>query len=152
MGSPAQIRRRTSTRANVFHDMSLAGVKSCEALFCWFGMIFGIILIYVRIHAYLVRVRPPLPAVEYPVERCIWRFAGLFYLECFTATSSCVMWASCLAFFKFSLNLSFITIPLSYFKYIPKMQKRKPNKQKFKLIEQICLTSSWNMNTMVTCS
>ena len=42
---------------------------------------FGTIPLYVRIHADSVRVRPPLPAVHNPVERCIWRFAGLFYLE-----------------------------------------------------------------------
>jgi hypothetical protein len=43
-------------------------------------MIFGTTSLYVRIHADSVRVRPPLPAVEYPVRRCIWRFAGLFLL------------------------------------------------------------------------
>ena len=71
--------RRTSTRANVFHR----GGAEAPLFFCWIGMIFGIILIYVRIHAYLVRVRPPLPAVEYPVRRSIWRFAGLFLLARF---------------------------------------------------------------------
>ena len=52
-----------------------------RSFFVGFGMIFGTTAIYVSISADLVRVRPPLPAVEYPVERCIWRSAGLFYLE-----------------------------------------------------------------------
>ena len=51
-----------------------------RSFFYWFGMYFGTIPIYVRIHADSVRVRPPLPAVKYPVERSIWRFAGLFLL------------------------------------------------------------------------
>ena len=41
-------------------------------------MIFGTIRIYVRIHADSVRVRPPLPAVEYPVERLYLAFCGAF--------------------------------------------------------------------------
>ena len=47
----------------------------------FFDTEFDTIPLYVSIHAALMRVRPPLPAVHNPVERCIWRFAGLFYLE-----------------------------------------------------------------------
>ena len=35
---------------------------------------------YLALHHHLVRVRPPLPALRNPVERCIWRFAGRFLL------------------------------------------------------------------------
>ena len=35
---------------------------------------------YLALHHHSVRVRPPLPALRNPVERCIWRFAGRFLL------------------------------------------------------------------------
>ena len=47
-----------------------------------FGTELGTTSHYLALHHHLVRVRPPLPALKYPVERCIWRFAGRFLLRC----------------------------------------------------------------------
>ena len=45
-----------------------------------FGTELGTTSHYLALHHHLVRVRPPLPALKNPVERCIWRFAGRFLL------------------------------------------------------------------------
>ena len=51
-----------------------------RSFFYWFGMYFGTIPIYVRIHADSVRVRPPLPAVEELLHLC----SSFFVLVVFT--------------------------------------------------------------------
>ena len=49
-------------------------------LYFFFGTELGITSHYLALHHHLVRVRPPLPALKYPVNACIWRFAGRFLL------------------------------------------------------------------------
>ena len=51
-----------------------------------FGMELGTTPHYLALHHHLVRVRPPLPALKYPVERLYLAFCGAFF----------IVWRDCL--------------------------------------------------------
>ena len=83
--------RRTVRLAHVFHIIR-AGLR-LRSFFCaiiivnevplpLFDTEFDTTSHHFALLSHLVRVRPPLPALKYPVNACIWRFAGRFLLRC----------------------------------------------------------------------